>query len=288
VTNDRQATDPDLYHYGNPAVCSVVGCHVHGYNPCRLHIGGVMTAKELLAKYLAGERSFIGEYLLNSNLSGSNLSGSNLGYSNLSGSDLSGSNLSGSNLGYSNLSGSDLRYSDLRGSNLRYSNLRYSNLRYSDLSGSDLRYSNLSGSDLSGSNLRGSDLSGSDLSGSNLRGSDLTNARLPHFQIVPEKGEYTAFKKLQDNLICELLVPATAKRTSSLIGRKCRASRAKVLSITSIDGKTSHKVGLSQHDGTEYKVGKFVTCKEKFNDDIRIECASGIHHFNNRKEAEEY
>jgi hypothetical protein len=243
VTNDRQATDPDLYHYGNPAVCSVVGCHVHGYNPCRLHIGGVMTAKELLAKYLAGERSFIGEYLLNSDLRGSDLSGSNL----------SGSDLSGSNLRYSNLSGSDLS-----GSNLRYSNLRYSNLRYSDLSGSDLR------------------------------GSDLTNARLPHFQIVPEKGEYTAFKKLQDNLICELLVPATAKRTSSLIGRKCRASRAKVISITSIDGKTSHKVGLSQHDGTEYKVGKFVTCKEKFNDDIRIECASGIHHFNNRKEAEEY
>jgi hypothetical protein len=213
VTNDRQATDPDLHNYVHPAVR---GADIHllcGVCACCLLFGGVMTAKELLAKYLAGERSFIGEYLLNSNL----------------------------------------------------------------------RYSNLSGSDLSGSNLRGSDLSGSDLSGSNL-----TNATLPHFQIVPEKGEYTAFKKLQDDLICELLIPATAKRTSSLIGRKCRASRAKVISITSIDGKTSHKVGLSQHDGTEYKVGKFVKCKEKFDDDIRIECASGIHHFNNRKEAEEY
>jgi hypothetical protein len=187
-----------------------------------------MTAKELLAKYLAGERSFIGEYLLNSDLRGSDLRGSNL-----SGSDLSGSDLSGS---------------DLRGSNLGYSNLGYSNLGYSNL----------------------------------------TNARLPHFQIVPEKGEYTAFKKLQDNLICELLIPATAKRTSSLIDRKCRASRAKVISITSIDGKTSFKSGKSKYDGTEYKVGKFVKCKEKFNDDIRIECASGIHHFNNRKEAEEY
>jgi hypothetical protein len=73
------------------------------------------------------------------------------------------------------------------------------------------------------------------------------------------------------------MIPAKAKRTSSLIGRKCRAEFVKVL-----DGD-----GVGIFDGTVYKKGVIVKA-DKYSDDIREECTSGIHFFMTKKEAEDY
>ena len=214
---------------------------------------------------------------------------------NLSGSDLSGSDLSGSDLSGSDLSGSDLRWSNLSWSNLSGSNLSESDLSGSDLSGSNLRWSNLSGSnlsesDLSGSNLSESDLSGSDLSGSNLRWSDLSGSKgldsaknLFYPLTCPEKGEYTAFKKAGGKVV-ELRISADAKR-SSATGRKCRASKAVVVSITTLDGNPAGNEVCSDYDRSfVYRVGETVEV-QNFDENRWNECAPGIHHYITREEA---
>lgn len=121
------------------------------------------------------------------------------------------------------------------------------------------------------------DLSWANLSWANLSGANLSGANLPTFQICPEEGDFIAWKKVKGGVL-KLLVPAAAKRTSSLVGRKCRAEFVQVL-----EGE-----GVSTHDGkTVYKPGS-VVYPDKYDDDIRVECTSGIHFFITRKEAEDY
>ena len=212
-----------------------------------------------------------------------------LSYSDLRGSDLSGSNLRGSNLSYSNLRGSNLSGSDLRDSNLSYSNLKDSNLRGSDLSGSDLSGSNLSGSNLRGSDLRGSDLSYSNLSYSNLRDSNLSIKYLKSLtQVVPEEGQYIAWKKINNNCICKLRIPTKSPRMTSVSSRKSRCKFATVLNIWDSEGKEI-KEGSTDCRGpkTVYKVGRRVTA-DKWDNNILKECSHGIHHFITRSEAERW
>lgn len=137
----------------------------------------------------------------------------------------------------------------------------------------------------------------------------------------PEKGEYIAYKKaricvykksgksaISDMLnhklrgsieelpvIIELRIPKDAKRSSATT-RKCRASKAEVLSITSIDGKKRYKkavAGLHNavwHNAGKfvYEVGKTVVPTNGFEENRWIECAAGIHHFITRDEAVAY
>ena len=169
--------------------------------------------------------------------------------------------------------------------NLSGSDLSGSNLSWSDLSGSDL-----SGSNLSGSDLRGSDLSGSNLSGSDLRGSDLSGSKgldsaknLFYPLTCPEKGEYTAFKKAGGKVV-ELRISADAKR-SSATGRKCRASKAVVVSITTLDGNPAGNEVCSDYDRSfVYRVGETVEV-QNFDENRWNECAPGIHHYITREEA---
>ena len=159
-----------------------------------------------------------------------------------------------------------------KSANLRGANLRGANLIGADLEGADLRVANL----------RGADLRAADLRGAYLEGAYLEGAELGHFSIVPEFGGFYAFKSLR-NSICTLYVPAAAKRMSSLTGRKCRAEYAKVVKMSN-----GRKVDYSKHDGDfEYKVGEYVY-PDHYNEDIRIECSSGIHFFMTKKEVEEW
>jgi len=161
-------------------------------------------------------------------------------------------------------------------------------LRRAYLSGADLSGANLSGADLSGANLSranlsGADLSGANLSGANLSGADLSRANLPPTSIVPEAGAFTAFKKLKGGIIATIEIPTEAKRIGGLAGRKCRASSAKVVALS--DGA---EVGYSSYDPTfAYRVGETVT-PNVFDDDVRVECSSGIHFFITKAEAETY
>ena len=217
-----------------------------------------------------------GANLSYANLRDANLSDANLSYADPGDADLSHANLRDANLSFANLSDADLSYANLRGANLGYANLSYA-----DLSGAYLSGANLIGAYLSGANLRGAHLSGA-----NLRGAHLSGARLPHFSICPEIGSFTAWKKLSGGNIALLQIPADARRTSSLVGRKCRAEFVYVVSITNKDGDAVNEA-RSTHDLTVYKVGEIVH-PDSFNDDIRVECTNGIHFFITKREAEEY
>jgi hypothetical protein len=99
------------------------------------------------------------------------------------------------------------------------------------------------------------------------------------FSIVPEEGSFIAFKKV-DTEVIRVQIPEDAKRTSTLVGRKCRASHVLVLEGS---GKSpTHTVS-----GLEYREGEIVVA-DSYDDDIRVECTNGIHFFMTRKEAEEW
>ena len=167
-----------------------------------------------------------------------------------------------------------------------------------DLTGANLTGANLSGADLRDANLRCANLRCADLTGANLRCADLrdaenissvlSNASTAFFAIgCPEKGAFTAFKKC-NSYIVELEVCADAKR-SSATSRKCRVSKAKVISITNLDGTpTDITVVASGYDRNfKYTVGKIVE-EPKFDNNRWKECAPGIHCFITRNEAVNY
>jgi hypothetical protein len=146
---------------------------------------------------------------------------------------------------------------------------------------------NLWGADLRGANLRGAYLRGANLGGADLRGANLVGAKLPHFKIVPERGSFLAYKKLADGVLALLRIPADAARTSSLVGRKCRAERVLVVGLR---GGTQRvpAVGWDRHTGqVAYRKGAVVVA-DSWDPDPRVECTHGIHFFMTRREAEEY
>ena len=147
----------------------------------------------------------------------------------------------------------------------------------------NLRGANLQSANLQGANLQGADLQSASLWGASLWGANLQGATelapLAAAQLtIAGQGELRGFKKLANGVICELRIPADAKR-SNATGRKCRAARAIVIS-----GE-----GVSRHDQTFiYTPGLVVTPREPFDDDRWNECGSGIHFFITREEAEAY
>jgi hypothetical protein len=75
-----------------------------------------------------------------------------------------------------------------------------------------------------------------------------------------------------------LLIPSDAKRTSSLIGRKCRAEFVEVLEGEGVDRRT----GLLKYSPDE------IVRPDSYDDDVRLECTHGIHFFITRAEAEKW
>ena len=171
-------------------------------------------------------------------------------------------------------------------------------LRNADLSNADLFGANLRGANLRDANLRGANLRGADLFGANLRDANLSNADLCEASIdqmmwniytvfyplqCPESGSYIGYKKAS-GLVVELEIPADARR-SSATSRKCRASKAKVLSITDINGNPAGGQVKSNYDPNfVYAIGETVEVTD-FDDNRWNECSTGIHHFITRAEA---
>jgi hypothetical protein len=232
------------------------------------------------------------------NLYGADLCEANLYEANLRGADLREADLRGADLREAdlygaNLYGANLREADLYGADLYGANLREADLYGADLRGADLREADLREADLRGANLYGADLREANLRGADLRGADLREANLRDTIVnlaCPEKGSFIGFKKamIHDrDVIVELMISEDAKRTSATT-RKCRCSKAKVLSITSVDGKTSYEEACSRYNKKFiYKIGEVVEVTN-FEEDRFAECAAGIHFFITRKEAEEY
>ena len=205
----------------------------------------------------------------------------------LSGADLRGANLYGANLIRADLSGADLYEADLSGADLREANL----------SGADLYEADLSGADLREANLRGADLRGADLRGADLRGAKLRLAKnIPSYAcrlVCPEEGSFIGFKKARTTApdfreaIVKLLITEDAKRSSATT-RKCRCDKAKVISITSLDGKENFTTAYSYYDRIfQYTVGQTVVIDD-FDEDRWNECSTGVHFFITREEAIDY
>ena len=200
-------------------------------------------------------------------------------------------------LSHADLCSADLRHADLRYANLSYANLRHADLRSADLRSADLSYANLRHADLRHADLRHADLRSADLCYANLRHADLRHAEnsdTVRYGAVtalfalqcPEEGSFIGWKKARKKSIVKLRITAKAKRSSATT-RKCRASEAKVLAIFDREGKKIEVTTSNHDDAFEYKVGEIVSV-ENFDENRWKECASGIHFFITRKEAEQY
>lgn len=169
---------------------------------------------------------------------------------------------------------------NLEGANLEGANLERANLRWANLEVANLEVANLERANLEVANLRGANLRGANLERANLEG-----AVLPHFLITPEEGGFYGFKKLSGGVIVKVYIPSKAKRTNSLIGRKCRASEVKVVSV--VEGVINSPIKSTHFGDAVYYVGAVVKA-DKWDGDIRIECTHGIHFFMTLKEAREW
>ena len=159
-----------------------------------------------------------------------------------------------------------------------------------------LRGANLSGANLRDANLYGADLSDANLSGANLRDANHVQLSIAKISILPDEGDIIGWKKAwTDNempptpVIVKLLIPADAQR-SNATGRKCRASKARVLDLQDKQGNSlpPDTTAYSSYDTDfTYKKGETVHV-EDFDTNRWNECAPGIHFFITRIEAAEY
>lgn len=231
-------------------------------------------------------------------LSGADLTGIDLSDANLRGAILTRINLSYANLRGANLIGAGLSFTDLTGADLKGAKLSGANLRYAILSDADLTGADLTRANLMNAILTRTDLGGADLSDADLESADLSGVKnFPDFQHCPKEGSFTAYKKVMSKsgrAILKLKIPSDARRVSST-GTKCRADKAKVLKAMKLNGATIENPGVflsmwtcgSGSDFT-YEVGKEVSVGDSFDDDIRVECAPGIHFFMTFTEARDY
>ena len=228
------------------------------------------------------------------------------GYDCLHDADLRYADLRGANLHGACLYDADLRDAYLGGANLRDAYLGGANLHGADLGHADLSDANLSDADLSHANLGYANLSDADLSDADLSYADLSHANLSdanHVQlsiaktsILPDEGDIIGWKKAwtddtmpPKSVIVKLLIPADAQR-SNATGRKCRASKARVLDLQDKQGNSlpPDTTAYSGHDTDfTYKKGETVHV-ENFDTNRWNECAPGIHFFITRIEAVEY
>ena len=171
-----------------------------------------------------------------------------------------------------------LHGADLHGADLRYADLRYADLYDADLHGADLRYA-----DLHGANLYDACLCDANLSG-------LTIAQT---SILPDEGDIIGWKKAialdGARIIVKLLIPADAQR-SNTTGRKCRASKARILDLQDQQGNSlpPDTTAYSSYDPDfTYQKGETIHV-EDFDTNRWNECAPGIHFFITRIEAVEH
>ena len=198
--------------------------------------------------------------------------------------------------GYDCLHDADLRYADLRGANLHGANLHGADLRDADLRDAYLGCANLHGANLHDADLSDADLRYADLSHADLSDANHVQLSIAKTSILPDEGDIIGWKKAwtddtmpPKSVIVKLLIPADAQR-SNATGRKCRASKARVLDLQDKQGNSlpPDTTAYSGHDTDfTYKKGETIHVKD-FDTNRWKECAPGIHFFITRIEAAEY
>lgn len=180
-----------------------------------------------------------------------------------------------------------LRSADLCGADLRGADLRCANLRCADMSGADLRCADLRGADLCDANLSGANMCGAEMCGAKLDNVKYDYCTSFFALQCPEEGSFIGYKKASGYVVKLEILPE-AKR-SSATSRKCRCSAAKVLSITTLDGKDdgTQSVSSGRDSGFVYRVGEIVRVDD-FDENRWNECSTGIHFLITRDEAVKY
>lgn len=204
--------------------------------------------------------------------------------------------LDGADLKHADLSASDLSEASLVGADLTNANLSYARLTNANLLEATLCRAICEGTQFIGTNLSGADMTDSILHNAKLEKVTLTGAKfysiLPerekHLPLsCPEEGAFIAFKLCRGDRIVKLEIPADAKRTSGT-DRKCRASKARVIKITDLEGVRNFRKAISQRDENFiYKVGETLEI-DNFDENRWNECSAGIHFFITRDEAVYY
>ncbi len=228
-------------------------------------------------------------YLASANLARADLARANLAGASLAGANLASAYLAGADLARAYLASANLARANLAGANLAGANLASAYLAGANLARADLAGANLTGANLARSDLARADLAGANLARADLAGANLARANLPPLAVQLPDGEFTAWKRVRGDVILELRIPADARRTASLVGRKCRADAARVVSASHLDGCEHAGVRFfSLYSKTfVYTVGEVAT-EPRYDGDIRVECAAGVHFFATRDEAVAY
>lgn len=224
--------------------------------------------------------------LENANLRDATLRDANLRHANLRNANLSGASLENAYLRHANLWGANLRDATLRGANLLGTSLEKAYLRHANLRDADLWSANLREANLRDATLQGAILREANLRGAILRGADLPAFEImPAFETVPEAGSFIGYKKAGGHVV-ELHIPEDAERTSTLTGRKNRASHVETRSILDSDGNScdATEVASDRDEAVVYREGE-TTVADEFDDDIRVEYSHGIHFFITKREA---
>lgn len=192
---------------------------------------------------------------------------------------LYGAELNDADLNEANLSGADLRYAHLSRANLCFANLRRANLSKSTFYGA-----NLFGANLCNTNLDNVIFDWANISMTQFNGAQ----NMPHIQFnCPSEGSFIGWKKVEDKLV-KLEIPEDANRSSGS-SRKCRCDKAKVLTITDLDGSNpiDEILNTSQEHEVLYKVGEMVY-PDSFDENRWNECSHGIHFLTDKQEAINY
>ena len=230
-------------------------------------------------------------------LRGVDLRGADLRNANLHNAELREANLQdvwlcGADLSYADLRYAHLRNADFHNANLISANLLDADLYAADLSGANLAWANLDNTDLSYANLYGANLLDANLHNACLYGGILDNVKYnscTNFFALqcPEEGSFIGYKKAGDHIV-KLEILSDAKRSSATT-RKCRCSAAKVLSITTLDGRDDGTQFMRSNRDSDfmYQIGEIVRVDD-FDENRWNECSTGIHFFITRDEAVEY
>lgn len=198
-------------------------------------------------------------------------------------------NLCGENLSGLDLSGLDFSYTSLRrtkfvGAKLGGAIFRDCQATYADFTGADLTGANFDSAGLDSVDFTGANLGGASFKEATIRDSKFAPAVYPDKLVVLPEGEFTGYKKVMRRdygfAIVELRIPAHAKRVSPWTSCKCRASEARVVKATTVQG-------VDLGDGPffsifnrifNYRVGQLVV-PDDYDPDPTVVCSAGIHFF---------
>ncbi len=212
--------------------------------------------------------------------------------------EISHTNVDDIDLSGRDLSKSDFSYTIFRNCDFTNANLSESNLHCTSFLDCKMPGVDMSNCNLVEANLRYMDLTNANICGSNIYRSILEHTKLDGIKSdentkwfrlhCPEEGPFIAWKCCTEWRVVQLLVPADAKRVSAT-GETCRCSKAKVLSIKSIDETVKYDWAQSTVDPDfYYEVGKWVEPANGFCEERWCDSSEGIHFFMEREECVAY